>query len=51
MSDLKGWQCAGAALYNVRAIPATVLIDQSGTIIARDLRGEELIAKLKELLK
>lgn len=51
MSDLKGWQCAGAALYNVRAIPATVLIDQSGKIIAKDLRGEELIAKLKELLK
>lgn len=51
MSDLKGWQSAGAALYNVRAIPATVLIDQSGKIIAKDLRGDDLEAKLKELLK
>lgn len=51
MSDLKGWQSAGAALYNVRSIPATVLIDQDGKIIAKDLRGEELEAKLKEILK
>jgi peroxiredoxin len=51
MSDLKGWKCAGAALYNVHSIPATVLIDQSGTIIAKNLRGEELAAKLKEILK
>ncbi len=51
MSDLKGWKNAGAALYNVRGIPATVLIDQTGTIIAKDLRGEELEAKLKEVLK
>jgi len=51
MSDLKGWQSAGAALYNVRSIPATILIDQNGKIIAKDLRGEELEAKLKEILK
>lgn len=51
MSDLKGWSNKGAAAYNVRAIPATVLINQKGEIIARDLRGEELSAKLAELLK
>lgn len=51
MSDLKGWQSAGAALYNVRSIPATILIDQKGKIIAKDLRGEELEIKLKEILK
>ena len=51
MSDLKGWQSAGAALYNVRSIPATVLIDQSGKIVAKNLRGEELEAKLKEIFK
>lgn len=51
MSDLKGWKSEGAALYNVRAIPATVLIDQNGKIIAKDLRGDDLEAKLKELLK
>ena len=51
MSDLKGWQCEGAALYGVRSIPATVLIDQEGTIIARNLRGEAIKEKLNELLK
>ena len=51
MSDLKGWQCEGAALYGVRAIPATVLVDQEGTIVARNLRGDELKAKLAELIK
>ena len=51
MSDLKGWDCEGAKLYGVRAIPATVLVDQQGTIVARNLRGEELSAKLGELLK
>lgn len=50
MSDLKGWESEGAALYGVRAIPATVLIGEDGTIIARDLRGEAIAEKLKELL-
>jgi len=51
MSDLKGWQCEGAKLYNVHAIPATVLIGQDGTILAKNLRGEDLTNKLSELLK
>ena len=51
MSDLKAWQCEGAKLYGVRGIPATVLIDKEGTIVARDLRGDELIQKLEELFK
>lgn len=50
MSDLKGWDSEGAALYGVRAIPATVLIGEDGTIIARDLRGAAIAEKLKELL-
>lgn len=50
ISDLKGWECEGAALYGVRAIPATVLI-KDGKIVARDVRGEELAAKIEELLK
>lgn len=51
MSDLKGWQCAGAAIYNVRAIPANVLISQDGKIIAKDLRGDNLLETLNSLIK
>lgn len=50
MSDLKGWQSAGAAAYAVTGIPQTVLLDKDGTIIARGLRGEELHQKLAELM-
>lgn len=50
MSDLKGWQSAAAATYAVRAIPATLLLDENGVIIERNLRGEALQKKLAELL-
>jgi hypothetical protein len=46
VSDLRGWQSDGAALYNVRSIPQTFLIDGEGTIIAKDLKGDELISFL-----
>ena len=51
MSDVKGWQCEGAALYGDNSIPATVWVAQDGTIIARNLRGEAIKEKLAELLK
>ncbi len=51
LSDLKGWNCEGSKLYGVSGIPATVLFDRNGIIIDRDLRGNELQAKLEELLK
>ena len=51
MSDLRYWDCEGAALYAVSSIPHTVLIDKDGTILARGLHGEELQAKLAEVLK
>ncbi len=51
MSDLKGWQCAAAGLYGIRSIPSTVLIASDGTIVARDLRGENLGSRLAELMK
>lgn len=49
MSDLKGWQCAAAKAYGINGIPSNVLLDKEGKIIASDLRGEDLQAKLKEL--
>lgn len=51
VSDLKGWQCEASGMYGVQGIPCTMLIAQDGTIVATDLRGEELDKKLAELLK
>lgn len=50
VSDLKGWKNAAAAEYGVRSIPANVLVDNTGKIIARNLREKDLGAKLSELL-
>ena len=50
VSDLRGWQSAGAAAYSVRSIPATFLLDKEGKIVARNLRGPALEQKLAELL-
>ena len=49
VSDLQGWTSTGGATYGVTSIPATVLIDKDGKIIARNLRGTELENKLKEI--
>ncbi len=49
ISDLKGWQSSHAALYSVTSIPQTLLIDRDGKIIARNLRGPQLGAKLEEI--
>lgn len=49
LSDLKGWQSAASSLYNIKAIPSSLLIDPQGKVIALDLRGEKLGEKLKEI--
>jgi peroxiredoxin len=51
VSDLKGWQSAGAALYSVRSIPSTFLLDKDGKIVAKNLRGRALEDTLEKLLK
>lgn len=50
VSDLKGWQSNAAELYGVRGIPMNYLLDKDGKIIAKSLRGEDLIKKLGEVL-
>jgi peroxiredoxin len=50
VSDLKFWQSAAGKLYAVNSIPHTVLLDKEGIIIAKNLRGDELKAKIAELL-
>ncbi|MEN0005147.1 MAG: TlpA disulfide reductase family protein [Bacteroidota bacterium] len=49
VSDLRGWGNEVAKQYGVSSIPQTVLIDQEGKILARNLRGEALAKKLEEL--
>ena len=49
MSDLKGWKCAAADLYGISSIPSNVLVDPTGKIVAMDLRGKNLLDKLKEI--
>ncbi len=51
LSDLKGWQNEAGQLYGISSIPATLLIDKQGKIVAFGLRGAELEAKVAELLK
>lgn len=51
VSDLKGWQSVPAAMYGVMAIPMNFLLDGDGIIVTKNLRGEYLESKLKELLR
>lgn len=50
MSDLKGWQSEGAAVYAVTGVPHAMLLGPDGTILARGLYGEELYKKLAEVM-
>ncbi len=50
VSDLKFWQNEVAQKYRVSSIPQNFLVDPSGKIIARNLRGPALEQKLCEVL-
>lgn len=51
VSDLQYWDNAAAKLYGVQAIPANFLVDPSGKIVARDLRGDDLENELHQVLQ
>ena len=50
VSDLQFWDNAVAKLYGIRSVPQNFLLDQTGKIIAQDLRGEDLTNKLAQIL-
>jgi peroxiredoxin len=50
VSNLQFWDEPVAQLYGVRAIPAQFILDENGVIVAKNLRGDDLDAKVKELL-
>jgi peroxiredoxin len=49
VSDLQFWKSKTADLYAVRGIPQNFLLDPNGKIIGKNLRGDDLEAKLAEL--
>ena len=49
VSDLQFWNNAVAVMYDIKGIPANMLVDPNGVIVGKDLRGEELDRKLAEL--
>ena len=49
VSDLKYWANEAARLYEISSIPRNFLLGPDGKIIARDLRGEDLLDKLEEI--
>lgn len=51
VSDLKKWQSQAAAIYNVRSIPSTFLLDKEGRIVQKNLRGADLENAVKQLLE
>lgn len=51
VSNLKNFEDPIATLYSIKSIPSTFILDASGKIVAKDLRGAELKAKIAELLK
>ena len=50
VSNLKEFEDPIAQAYGINAIPSTYILDANGTIVAKDLRGAELKAKIAALL-
>ena len=51
ISDLKGGDNKAALIYGVTGYPANFLIDDTGTIIAKDIYGEDLQNLLLKILR
>jgi thiol-disulfide isomerase/thioredoxin len=50
-SDIKYWNSVVVPLYKIESIPFSLLLDKNGKILATNLRGEQLQAKLAELFR
>jgi peroxiredoxin len=51
VSDLKMWNSPVVALFGIENIPSNLLIDPEGRIIAKNLLGNNLSAKLQSIFK
>ena len=50
ISALKGWNSEGIKLFSVKGVPFTALIDPDGNVVAFELRGEEMVKRLKKIV-
>jgi len=50
VSELKGWNTYVRELYNLNSIPYTILLDKEGKIAGKNLRGDDLEMKIKNLI-
>ena len=51
LSELNGWKTYVRELYNFNSIPYTILVDGSGKIVGKNLKGLELERKIKQLIE
>ena len=50
-STLKGWSSDAVSLFNVQGVPHTVLLNPKGEVVAFNLRGEEMLNKVKRIIE
>ena len=50
ISALKGWNSEGIRLFGIKGVPFTALIDPDGNVVAFELRGEEMVKRLKKIV-
>lgn len=51
ISDLKGWKSSYVSMFGVSAVPHTLLINPTGRLITTNLRGEEMVKKIKNIVE
>jgi len=51
VSDLKYWQSPVVGDYMLQSVPLNFLVDKNGIILAKNIHGQALEAKIKELLE
>lgn len=51
ISDLEGWKSPVVKEFGINGIPFNFLVDKQGKVIAKNLRGEELLKALEKLVK
>jgi thiol-disulfide isomerase/thioredoxin len=50
LSDLKGWESPAVKYFGIKGIPFNFLVDREGKVVAKNLRGEALLAALQKYM-